>query len=275
MSDSATIIECQACHAPMERRGRSHKWCETCRPVQTAQRKREYHDRQAGTVTTPVGSTVECRRCHASMEYRGPNHKYCEACLPAQMKQHQQDYRDRQGPGAIAARRKAAYAAASPEQRRSWRWKATPEEIAAYQRAWAARKSAESRLWNRARAHRTTVAVLERMWDEQDGLCAICKGELGDDFHVDHDHATGKKRKLRALLCPLCNKGLGHFGDSAERLRQAADYLEHHSGLISPVNLVRRSRSVPCSSSRYGLLPGPWAGGQTTLPSSRKNSRRS
>lgn len=56
----------------------------------------------------------------------------------------------------------------------------------------------------------------------QEGRCAICGG-MPATFHVDHDHATGE---VRALLCPECNKGLGHFRDNAALLRSAAEYLE-------------------------------------------------
>lgn len=44
-------------------------------------------------------------------------------------------------------------------------------------------------------------------------------------LHIDHDHETGK---VRALLCHACNKGLGQFGDSIERLEQAIVYLKQH-----------------------------------------------
>ena len=57
----------------------------------------------------------------------------------------------------------------------------------------------------------------------QRGLCAVC--EVNPIEHVDHDHTTGKTRDL---LCSQCNKGLGHFNDSLELFRKAADYLEKH-----------------------------------------------
>ncbi len=68
------------------------------------------------------------------------------------------------------------------------------------------------------------------MWISQDGVCAICRrpetfittGQGPCRLSVDHDHKTGK---VRGLLCRDCNVGLGNFGDSGERLRNAAAYL--------------------------------------------------
>ena len=62
----------------------------------------------------------------------------------------------------------------------------------------------------------------------QNNVCAICGQPASRDgkdccLDVDHDHATGK---IRGLLCKNCNIGLGNLGDSSERLRKAADYLD-------------------------------------------------
>jgi len=67
----------------------------------------------------------------------------------------------------------------------------------------------------------------EAMVEAQGGVCALCKRSArevdGFILDVDHDHATGK---VRALLCRLCNIGIGHFYDEPALLRAAADYLE-------------------------------------------------
>lgn len=70
-----------------------------------------------------------------------------------------------------------------------------------------------------------------RFFAESGSRCAICRRPLrwrGERYakdvgHVDHDHAT---KRVRGLLCPRCNLGLGHFDDSSERLFAAAVYLE-------------------------------------------------
>lgn len=76
------------------------------------------------------------------------------------------------------------------------------------------------RAWRSARA---------RILAEQGGRCAICRtgAPLGPQrrWHMDHDHATGA---LRGVLCAACNTALGLAGDSPERLRAMAAYLEQH-----------------------------------------------
>lgn len=64
----------------------------------------------------------------------------------------------------------------------------------------------------------------------QDGKCAICGTTTPGNsrvfnFSVDHNHETDE---IRGLLCELCNRGLGHFGDDPERLEAAARYLRKH-----------------------------------------------
>lgn len=65
----------------------------------------------------------------------------------------------------------------------------------------------------------------------QQDKCAICGIHAADIKHkafdtnplvIDHSHTSGK---VRGLLCPKCNVGLGHFDDDPEALRKAREYL--------------------------------------------------
>lgn len=76
-----------------------------------------------------------------------------------------------------------------------------------------------------------TEADYERMKDEQGGVCAICGGtqsraDSDGELVVDHDHATGA---VRALLCGLCNTGIGALRDDPTILAAAIAYLRKHS----------------------------------------------
>ena len=63
---------------------------------------------------------------------------------------------------------------------------------------------------------------------EQGGVCAVC--ELPCPVHanlsIDHDHKTGK---VRAMLCSMCNRGLGSFRDNIALLDRASAYLEKYA----------------------------------------------
>jgi hypothetical protein len=52
--------------------------------------------------------------------------------------------------------------------------------------------------------------------------CALCGSDR--KLVVDHCHSTNV---IRGVLCTRCNVALGMFGDSPERLREAAEYLEY------------------------------------------------
>jgi len=72
-----------------------------------------------------------------------------------------------------------------------------------------------------------TIEDYRRMSTEQEGRCAICRtdvpGQNAARLILDHDHKTGV---VRGLLCSSCNRGLGYFADSPERLLAAASYLK-------------------------------------------------
>ena len=79
------------------------------------------------------------------------------------------------------------------------------------------------------RAHGITLLQYEDRLQAQDFKCAICRLALlpyGYGTHLDHCHTTGK---LRAFLCSDCNRGIGCFHDSAEKLSDAIEYLKTHS----------------------------------------------
>ncbi len=67
--------------------------------------------------------------------------------------------------------------------------------------------------------------------ERQSGLCAICNGDLGGGYAVDHDHRCCPGRTscgscVRGALCRSCNLALGGFSESVEILTAAIDYLQ-------------------------------------------------
>ena len=82
--------------------------------------------------------------------------------------------------------------------------------------------------WGAYYKHKYGLSLEDRigLLREQDNACAICRVPLnphGTHTHTDHCHTTGK---IRGILCTNCNRGLGHFKDSIDNLKEAIKYLE-------------------------------------------------
>ena len=72
------------------------------------------------------------------------------------------------------------------------------------------------------------------MLESQNNKCSICevpiqlsidsnKSNYSTRANVDHCHST---KKIRGVLCTLCNMGLGKFKDNILRLEKAINYLK-------------------------------------------------
>lgn len=66
-----------------------------------------------------------------------------------------------------------------------------------------------------------SAAEVDVLKASQGGVCAVCGDRPA--VHVDHDHTT---RRVRGILCELCNGFLGAFNDDPALIRAAIDYLE-------------------------------------------------
>lgn len=119
----------------------------------------------------------------------------------------------------------------------NFRWSVpqTPETKVAYYREWRRKNPDGSRRSQLVKKYGITLAQYYEMLAAQDGKCAIC-GEAGSRFQkangknvrrlsVDHNHETGKVRKL---ICNDCNVGIGAFQEDTERMKMAIDYLVAH-----------------------------------------------
>jgi hypothetical protein len=100
-----------------------------------------------------------------------------------------------------------------------------------------------------------TQADYDFMVAAQGGLCAICERKPSQKLCVDHCHAT---RRLRFLLCPRCNTGLGYFDDDPRLLRRALAYAEfwqrlNAAGIASRLVPERANRK----HRRRAPLPAP------------------
>ena len=66
---------------------------------------------------------------------------------------------------------------------------------------------------------------------EQNSRCHICgkhESDNGKRLAVDHNHTTGK---VRRLLCHHCNAALGHVQENLEVLQKMITYIEEYNTL--------------------------------------------
>lgn len=92
------------------------------------------------------------------------------------------------------------------------------------QARWRKANPGKTRIYVRKYKYGITLEQFNEMLLAQNHACAICRG-TNVDWHVDHDHATGK---VRALLCQSCNFAIGFLKDSARIALSAAEYLTKH-----------------------------------------------
>lgn len=98
-----------------------------------------------------------------------------------------------------------------------------------YWRSWS-RETDVGRM--RARLRAKFGMSIEQFYERlkaQGGKCALCDVEVGwkesgkKKAYVDHCHETGR---VRGILCPKCNTGIGLLRDCPKMLEKAIRYLK-------------------------------------------------
>lgn len=129
----------------------------------------------------------------------------------------------------IRAKQRTLYAA-NPEPAKTASHKYRREILGAQPRAPKLSRDEVNRR-KRERTRRQTYNVSPEQYEDmiarQKDCCAICERsfETSRERNIDHDHRTGRVRKL---LCCDCNRGLGCFRDSMAALFRAAEYIAEH-----------------------------------------------
>lgn len=87
-----------------------------------------------------------------------------------------------------------------------------------------------SRKWHLEKKYNISQEDYENLLKIQNNRCAICENLFSDTKghrpHIDHCHSTNK---VRGLLCPNCNIGLGNFYDDINSLSNAIIYLKENT----------------------------------------------
>jgi len=88
-------------------------------------------------------------------------------------------------------------------------------------------KKQKELVWSKRGIKNFTYKQFEEMRKLQKNKCYICNSGPSNNqsLHTDHDHVTGKVRKL---LCNNCNNGMGKLKDSVELLQKVITYLKEH-----------------------------------------------
>jgi hypothetical protein len=116
------------------------------------------------------------------------------------------------------------------------------------------------------RRYGLTREAVDQLRRDQGNACGICGDP--DPQHLDHDHATGRIRKL---LCQRCNQGLGLFRDEPYLLQVAALYVKGHRQQQAYEALADAARTEADGASRPGEPPV----GSQRRPGARSTSTRS
>lgn len=193
-------------------------YCKRC----SKQVQREYEARNADAVAIRkaeraklprADGTKTCTKCgetkprisfYALRNTKDGRATYCMECQKAQSREWRAANRER------VRQRNADYAAANPGVKRR-----------NHRQYWL-------------KLYGLDPAAYQDLLASQGGVCAICRAperildaRTGEPrrLSVDHCHTTGR---VRGLLCGHCNRGIGQFEDSPERLDSASAYLKSH-----------------------------------------------
>lgn len=97
-------------------------------------------------------------------------------------------------------------------------------------------KKKDNANWWKNKGYKTVYGNfdLNELYKTQEGKCPICNKKLEFKYHIDHCHKTGK---VRGLLHPKCNVGLGFFDENILFFINAIKYILKHkkSGVLFPL----------------------------------------
>jgi hypothetical protein len=106
-----------------------------------------------------------------------------------------------------------------PDYFRKYREK-NKAHINEYLRGWRKRNPHRIRNSNLKGTYGLTLESFAELSSKQNHRCALCG--IKKRLDVDHCHKT---KRIRGLLCGLCNRALGVLGDNEEGLLKAIKYL--------------------------------------------------
>lgn len=171
----------------------ANKGCSKCGATKSVLEFSRRNDRKSGTTSC-------CKECEKV--YRGKN----KLKLNAYQKEYYQKNKKR------ILERNRIYGKNNKERKRKWglEWRRNnPSKIKGY---------------DYRNKYGTSLEWVRKQLNQQLHQCSICGTPVDEKtLHIDHCHKT---KVVRGILCPKCNRGLGHFKDNTEFLYNAIEYLK-------------------------------------------------
>lgn len=164
----------------------------------------------------------------------------CKKCLKKKRKEHYEKVgdkiRDRMG-RYYESKKEAVQARVSDyrKTRREYyrqlskrRYELNKDKCKEYAKEWRKNNPLYGRFTNLKLKYGITHKEYDEMLEKQNGVCAICGDPSRKPYglHVDHNHDTGKIRKL---LCGRCNTALGFTRESVKILEAMIAYIKEHN----------------------------------------------
>lgn len=155
---------------------------------------------------------------------------WCRGCCRAAEKRRRETY-----PEKVRASNRASYVKHKAKRQRYARvyYDEHKDHELARAKTWRETNKQDIKFRDLERTYGLTRKQYEDMMRRQDGGCAICQSKFFFDKPrnprypcVDHDHST---KKVRGLLCNMCNQGLGYFRDNPKALIRAVEYLKNYA----------------------------------------------
>jgi hypothetical protein len=202
------------------------KWCPDCKEVRS--RTDFYKNR-----SQPDGLGGHCKNCHRRRVYES------RASNPGLRVAESRTYYEKNK--AACNERNRQWAARNPEKKKedARRWALeNPDRRRDASRKWSTANPEKRKEIVRQSFLRRNYCIDPQLYDKllaaQGGGCAICGRLRANEKHfaIDHDHSCCPGIKscgkcIRGILCPLCNRSLGQFGDNVDGLLKVLKYLEN------------------------------------------------
>lgn len=146
-----------------------------------------------------------CNVCLVVTDNFSPGAARCRPCAALSRKEHRRANYD------VERAKQVAY------------YNANREKLLVGAKQWRNENASYHSDYKRRARYGLDAAAMQALLASQNGRCAVCERILDSAKYVDHCHETGR---VRGVLCPACNSGIGLLGDTLAAVERAVAYLK-------------------------------------------------